>query len=159
MWNCLQTRLNNGTCKNGTCISKVRLYWIFPAPSLMCCLCCHKNIWGSVYLEYGHPRVQKLYLLQELPIEFSGSQLLLVRKSSVGSHSVTVRLSGVVATRSVRCETPYSHTMGRHLFLLTTEPFPRVGRHSVTDVGDNGGCTLVLRDLKTTPNLAGVLCG
>jgi hypothetical protein len=43
-------------------------------------------------------------------------------------------------------------------FLLTM-PLPRLGRHSVTDVWDNWGCTLVLRDLKTTPNLAEVLCG
>jgi hypothetical protein len=40
----------------------------------------------------------------------------------VNHDPMTVLLTGVGATRSVRCEPPYSRTMGRH-FVIVLVPF------------------------------------
>jgi hypothetical protein len=58
---------------------------------------------------------------------------------------MTVLLTRVVATWSVRCEPPYSLTMGRHFITVLVVPRsccsfrkPRVGSHFITDLFTHG---------------------
>jgi hypothetical protein len=91
--------------------------------------------------------------------------------------SLTVLLPGVGTNRSVRCEPPYRHTMGRHFI---TVPLAHIvvatrrtslltallvvvglGHHFISVLSSTHSffSNWALRDLKTTPNLAGLLCG
>jgi hypothetical protein len=46
---------------------------------------------------------------------------------------------GVGPTRSVRCEPPYSRTMGRHIVIVFFPLYePHIGCHNVTDAWGNG---------------------